>query len=402
MTHTKPMVRRGLLPALLVATALVPVRTLAMPIGGWCEPETLRTDCATYTVTIACVERVTYRPAGTSCGSGAGICDGRGTCCGITTNWTRRLPPIVATILYSPAGTGSFAETGITQGEAAGFRFQLSDSQGTALSLSVRNTTVGGGFSLGNVTSRSVAVFSTSSTGLGVNGRRDAANYEDDQYFLWLNPTLTKQTNQCDGSARYLVGVDDGIYADTCGAHTGLLIQQMLGKDIDATSAPGGSSACYRAIWSDVSAAKADILAADPFKSSPQPPLGSLDNGRFVRLSSVEAKASPAYTPFAGSLGGCAGSGSGVVADLSLTKYKTRRVLDLGNGETYSLDFQFMSSTKTCKAAYFDGELSTSPDCGTLSGKTLKADVYLDVVYGTLAILPTQLPQEDRRGACVF
>jgi hypothetical protein len=320
-------------------------------------------------------------------------------------DWTEGIGPIIATISYSPPGTRSMFSTGLTTGGVAGSRFQLSDSSGKTFRLSVRNTTVDVGFSLAQVTAYSVAIASTRTDGIAMSGSRDLTDWADDQFYLWVNPTLTQLT-ECDGSNSYLLGVDDGAYATVCPPHTGPMVQQMSGATINALTV-SGANPCFAAIWADVSAARERILEMDPYRGLPKPGqpnlpnLGSLDSGRFVLLSpGAEALSDPNARTLSLTAGTCQGSSTGTVVELSAAKYRSRPII--ARGKSFSLDLQYMSSTAACKSVYFDVTLSTSRRCGTQSAQRLKGDLYYDLVYGSLAFKPTQIPVGDFPGDCKF
>lgn len=130
-------------------------------------------------------------PAGGSCNSGTGYCDGQGTC---VYRGADIFPKFhVQSILYAPPGKQSAVSYGL--GSSAGSRFQVSSTMGGG--VSIQSTIVGlqvtsnYSASVTNGTATSITKSDTLVTGFSNPGTQDDPQRGHDQFHVWTNVKMT-------------------------------------------------------------------------------------------------------------------------------------------------------------------------------------------------------------------
>jgi len=342
------------------------------------------------------------------------------------------LPPLLAALQYAPSG--SLSDISHFSGESSGHRWQIAAASGSGQSISVsvgRNATVGGEFSLANVTAYSVALSNGSANGVVIPSFWDHPSWKDDQFYLWVNPLIKIYTCP-DGTQKAVIENDDAAYP-YCGRvrydngtygpprPAGVAaFAQMLGAQIDGLEAIPAVDLCRTPVFTALgrqecvefsSATKVctrydtaahAILSSHPLYGRAYPlDLSNIDvtsnekGERQQRFIKVKARDTwepetvqldwPAFlVPMVNQMeklagnGRCDQSSNGKVAELSKEKFR-RRFLIAQTGETYSLDLAFMASSRTCTFDWWRVGAAASQDC---SGMQL--EFWLDRAYGTL------------------
>lgn len=108
-------------------------------------------------------------------------------------------------------------------------------------------------------------------------------------------------------------------------------------------------------------------------------PIGGHVRFRYVGRHSLENY--PTFDTYHPLKYACSAEADGAVATFSLQKFKKRTLF--GTGESFDLEFLFMSEKNTCTWTKWNVLLGASASCGQL-----EVDAWFDRMYGTIAMVP--------------
>ncbi len=363
----------------LAAAALVPIRATALvcPISkNQCEKIVwLRGDNACEPIP---------KPAGTSCNSGAGECNGDGYCVPITVTKVN-LPWVVVAVSYAvPGNASSFTYgAGVTVGSRWRTYASAAGSTEKTLTFDRLKTAASGSFSVAAVTGQSGAVYGQAQALVAVKSPIDFDPlHRNDDFFLWVNPAIVVSSHW-DGSRTYAWDVSTA-YDPACGTY-GMKIERFPAGMFDGSILPG--TGCQQAFLAALPTAdRQAILAHDPFWAG----TNLATSPRFAAWPSPGSvfqfgSACPFCNDYVLNLSvakdTCGAQGAGSFTDASAEVIKERGIT-AGDTTARVQNLNYAAAAAcTVQSALLHLETIT-PGC------LIDASIYVDRMYGTIIVAP--------------
>lgn len=323
------------------------------------------------------------KPAGTSCNSGFGECNGDGFCVPIAVTKVD-LPWVVVAVSYAVPGNASSLTygAGVTFGSRWRSYAAVAGSSEKTLTFDRLRAAASAEFGVAAVTGESGAVYRKAEALVPIRSTIDYdPMHRNDDFFVWVNPTVVV-SKHWDGSRTYAWDVNAN-YPE-CGLY-GLKIERIPAGMIAGAIAPG--TGCQIAFLGSLSDGDRQvILGHDPFwagtsleadaRFDPWPFRGAV-----YQFGTACDYCQHYSFDFAVSKDTCAGESAGTITDATAEVIKERRI----SKDDTTVRVQNLNYAAAAACAQQSALLHL--DTNTLSC-LVDASIYVDRMYGTIAVVP--------------